>query len=189
MRRRDLLKTALPALPLAGLLQGATIPRPAPDIAITMPNSLPPVRLSQYKGKVIAVEFLLTYCSHCQRASRTTELVYRDYAGQGFMAIGAAINPGGDVVGYKRDHNVTFPVGSVSQDTCMFFMQHLPMQRLLLPMVAFVDHNFNIVEQHGGDDAAFFGEAEEKNLRAVVERLLKARSTPSKAAKSGKKKG
>ncbi len=86
MRRRDLLKSALPAAAALNLLQGATIPRPAPDILITMPNSLPPLRLSQYKGKVIAVEFLLTYCSHCQRASRNTELIYRDYAGQGFMA-------------------------------------------------------------------------------------------------------
>lgn len=185
MLRRDLLKTALPAAAAARLLEAATIPRPAPDIVVNMPNSLPPVRLSQFKGKVIAVEFLLTYCSHCQRASRTTELVYRDYAGQGFMAIGAAINPGGDVVGYRRDHNVTFPVGSVSQDTCLFFMQHLPMARLLLPQVAFVDRNFNIVEQHGGDDAAFFGEAEEKNLRNVVERLLKA---PAAAKAPSKKK-
>jgi len=189
MRRRDLLKSALPAAAAGSLLHGATLPRPAPDIIISMPNSLPAVRLSQYKGKVIAVEFLLTYCSHCQRASRNTELIYRDYAGQGFMAIGAAINPGGDVVGYKRDHNVTFPVGSVSQDTCMFFMQHLPMARLLLPQVAFIDRDFNIVEQHTGDDAAFFGEAEEKNLRAAVERLLKARPTPSKTGKSAGKKG
>lgn len=173
------MQAALPVVAASGLLEGATVPRQAPDILITMPNSLPPLRLSQFKGKVIAVEFILTYCSHCQRASKTTELIYRDYAGQGFQAVAAAINPGGDVVGYKRDHNVTFPVGSVSQDTCMFFMQHLPMSRLLLPQVAFVDRNFNIVEQHTGDDTAFFGEAEEKNLRAVVERLLKA---PAKGA-------
>ena len=184
MRRRDLLQAALPVAAASGLLEAATVPRQAPDILITMPNSLPPLRLSQFKGKVIAVEFILTYCSHCQRASRTTELVYRDYAGQGFQAVAAAINPGGDVVGYKRDHNVTFPVGSVSQDTCMFFMQHMPMARLLLPQVAFVDRNFNIVEQHTGDDAAFFGEAEEKNLRAVVERLLKAPAAPVQKKKS-----
>ncbi|MBL8177502.1 MAG: TlpA family protein disulfide reductase [Bryobacterales bacterium] len=182
MRRRDVLKCALPAAASAGFLQAATLPRPAPDIAINMPNSLPPIRLSQYKGKVIAVEFLLTYCSHCQRASRIAELVYRDYAGQGLMVVGAAINPGGDVAGYKRDHNLSFPVGLVTQDTCMFFMQHLPMARLLFPQVAFIDRNFNIVAQHSGDDAAFFGESEEKNLRALVERLMKAPTAPKKAA-------
>ena len=181
MRRRDLLKTAIPAIAAGHLLEGATIPRPAPDIAINMPNGLPAVRLSQYKGKIIALEFILTYCSHCQRASKNTELIYRDYAGQGFVALAAAINPGGDVVGYKRDHNISFPVGSVSQDTCMFFMQHMPMSRLLLPQVAFIDRNFNVVEQHSGEDAAFFGEAEEKNMRAVVERLLKT-PAPGKAA-------
>lgn len=181
MNRRDLLKYALPAAASTRLLSGATIPRPAPDILISMPNGKPPIRLSQYKGKVIALEFLLTYCSHCQRASRNTELIYRDYASQGFIALGAAINPGGDVNGYVHDHHLSFPVGSVGQDTCTFFMQHLPISRLLLPQIAFIDRNFNIVEQHGGDDAAFFGEAEEKNMRAAVERLLKAPSTPKKS--------
>jgi hypothetical protein len=167
----------------------ADIPRDAPDLVVTMPNGRAPIRLSQYKGKVIAVEFILTTCSHCQRASRTSEILYRELGPKGFQVIGAAINPGGDVVAYQRDFNLTFPVGTASQDTCLWFMQHPAMLRLLMPQAAFVDRNFKIVAQHAGD-SPFFGDAEEKNMRELVTKLLgpgagaaPAKKAPAKAKK------
>src|SRR5437868_4042384 len=99
MRRRDFCASLLPVA-AAGVLRGADLPRPALNLAINMPNGMPPLQLSKFKGKVVALEFLLTYCSHCQRASRTTEIMYQEFGSKGFVPLGAAINPGGDVVGY-----------------------------------------------------------------------------------------
>ncbi|MCZ2149677.1 MAG: TlpA family protein disulfide reductase [Bryobacterales bacterium] len=177
MKRRDFCLSLAPAA-LAGIAQGFEAPRPAPDIVINMPNGKAPLRLSQFKGKVIAVEFLLTYCSHCQKASRTTEIMYREYGAKGFAVVGAAINPGGDVNAYARDLNLTFPVGSVAQEVCMSFMQVPMTARLLMPQVAFIDKEFRIAAQYSGD-ANFFQVDEEKQMREQIEKLLHQGAAPA----------
>lgn len=154
------------------LLQGATVPRPAPDIVITMPLMRQPIRLSQYKGKVIALEFLLTTCPHCQKASQSLEVAFRKYGPKGLQVLGVAINAEGDPDEYARKYGLSFPVGKVGHDTCMYFMQIPSIQRLLLPQGAFINRQFQIVEQHGGNDDKFFGENEDNNIKEVVERLL-----------------
>ncbi len=183
MRRRDFCLAMGPAAS-AGLLHGANVPRPAPELVIRMTNNRPPILLSSFKGKVIAIEFLLTYCSHCQKASRITEMIYREYGAKGFMALGAAIDPTGDPDAYARDQGLTFPVGKVAHEVCLQFMQHSVMQRLLMPQAAFIDRNLQIVEQHGGD-SFFFGENEEKHLRDLVSKLV----TPPGQAPASTKKG
>jgi thiol-disulfide isomerase/thioredoxin len=188
MRRRDFCLALAPAAS-AKLLQGANLPRPAPELMIRMSNNRPPLLLSSFKGKVIAVEFLLTYCSHCQKASRATEIIYRQFGSKGFQPVGAAIDPTGDPEAYMRDQGLSFPVGKVAHDVCLQFMQHSMMQRLLMPQVAFIDRNFQIVEQYAGD-SFFFGDKEEKHMRELVERLLKPASAvpASKGKKSVSKK-
>lgn len=185
MLRRDFCAQLLPVAAV-GALEGATLPRPAPDLAIEMPHGRPPLKLSTFKGKVIAVEFVLTYCSHCQRASRVTELLYREYGSKGFQPVAAAIDPTGDPVAYARDHNLSFPVGRIKQEQCMEFLQHPMMLRLLMPQIAFIDRNFMIVAQYGGD-SPFFGDNEEKNMREQVEKLLKPAATPARKTTSKKK--
>lgn len=192
--RRDFCKAVLPAAAAlsaassSSLLVAADLPRDAPDLVVMMPGGRSPIRLSQFKGKVVAVEFLLTYCSHCQRASRTSEILYRELGPKGFQVIGAAINPGGDVLAYQRDFGLTFPVGTVTQDTCLWFLQHPAMLRLLMPQAAFIDRNFKIVQQYAGDNP-FFGESEEKNMRDLVTKLLaQGAGAPAKKAPAKKKK-
>jgi len=189
MHRRDFGKILIPGMAAAGtVLQAAEIPRDCPDLVITMPNGRAPIRLSQYKGKVIALEFILTYCSHCQKASRTSDILYREYGPKGFQVIAAAINPGGDTIAYARDLNLTFPVGSVSQEACTSFMQHPAMLRLLMPQVAFIDRSFKVSAQYSVD-APFFGDNEEKNMRDLLDKMLKPAggATPASRKASPKK--
>ncbi|MBL8222634.1 MAG: hypothetical protein JNL62_25570 [Bryobacterales bacterium] len=54
MKRRQLL-AGLGALPLLG----ADVPRPSPDFEVTMPDGRT-VKLSSYKGKVLAFACILT---------------------------------------------------------------------------------------------------------------------------------
>jgi peroxiredoxin len=164
MLRRDLLKSVVPAVATGHLLQGATFPRPALDLKIAMPNGRPPVQLSSYKGKVLLVEFLLTYCSHCQKASLASESVYQELKSKGFEVIGAAINPGGDAAAYARDLNLTFPVGTIQQDFAIGFLQFTVMHRMQMPEVAFVNRNFEVVSQYEGNDP-FFQQNETSNIR------------------------
>lgn len=184
MRRRDILTTLLPAGAATlwnpvGLLHAADLPRACPDFAVNMPDGKQ-LKLSSFQGKVIAVEFLLTYCSHCQRASRSTDLVYRELGAKGFQPIGIAIDPAGDPASYIRNLNLSFPVGRCLQTDAMNFLQLTPVSRMMMPQVCFVDRRFTIREQYSGDNP-FFGEMEEKNIRDLVSKLL-AEGAPAKAA-------
>lgn len=150
-----------------------------------------PVQLSSYKGKVLAVEFLLTTCSHCQKASQAIEKVYKQLGPKGFQPIGIAINEGGDAAEYVQKFGLTFPVGSMHHKPVVDYMQHPSFLRLMMPQLAFVDRKFMVRAQYPGDDP-FFAENEEQNIFKQVEGLLKeappAAPAPSSALPSKKKK-
>ncbi|MCS7026788.1 MAG: TlpA family protein disulfide reductase [Bryobacteraceae bacterium] len=180
MRRRDLISKFVPTgalLSTARLSRGIELPRACPDFSIQMPDGKQ-LKLSTFQGKVIAVEFLLTYCSHCQRASRTTDLIYRELGPQGFQPVGVAIDPAANPLAYVRDLNLSFPVGRCAQSDAMTFLQLSPAARMMMPQVCFVDRRFTIRHQFAGDDP-FFGENEEKNMRELVMKLLAEGSRPA----------
>ena len=74
-----LLCTCLAVMPLAA----AKIPRPAPDLSFFLPSGQE-VKLGNFKGKVVALEFLLTTCPHCKRTSQTMQKLYQEFAPKGF---------------------------------------------------------------------------------------------------------
>src|SRR4051812_18579819 len=68
MPDRRFVLAALAALALPALtLHSAVIPRTPDDLAITL-TSGKQVTLSEYKGKVVVVIFILTNCQHCVNA-------------------------------------------------------------------------------------------------------------------------
>lgn len=65
--------------------------RKAPELAFTVPG-MGPKLLSQYRGKVVAIEFIMTTCPHCQAAAKVMTKYQQDYGSRGFQAIDLAIN-------------------------------------------------------------------------------------------------
>jgi peroxiredoxin len=155
-------------LPLAA----ADIPRPAQDIPIHMDNGQQ-TQLSAYKGKVVAVIFILTYCSHCQAASKALEKVYEAYKGKGFEVVGIAIDPMAKVKlgDFRKEQQVTFPLAYDEPIVAFNFMQHPLMLKPMMPQLAFVDRQGMIRSQFAGE-SPFFNDTE-KNVRVEVEKLLK----------------
>src|SRR5260370_41412340 len=76
-----LLTTAMPAAPI--------LPRPSPDFAINLGQGKQ-IRISQYKGKTIVVAFILTYCSHCQKAVGELSKMQREYGTRGLQVLASA---------------------------------------------------------------------------------------------------
>ena len=66
------LLTSIVALSLAAayLIADPATPRKAPELAFTLAGQGDKL-LSQYRGKVVALEFILTTCPHCQASSHT----------------------------------------------------------------------------------------------------------------------
>ena len=50
------------------------------------------VRLSQYKGKVVLVNFWATWCKPCRVEIPTLNALYRDYKDQGFVVLGVSVD-------------------------------------------------------------------------------------------------
>ncbi len=170
-------------LPLAA----ADIPRKAPDITINLDNGQR-TQLSAYKGKVVAVIFILTGCTHCQAASKSLEKVYQAEKKRGFEVVAIAIDQGAKdrLAAFRKEHQVSFPLAYDAPISVFNFMQLPIMVGPKMPQLAFVDRDGMIRSQYPGE-SPFFGQIpagngpnqekimaaeRDKNVRAEVEKLL-----------------
>jgi thiol-disulfide isomerase/thioredoxin len=171
--KRGLCVTAICAALFAAVASAAEVPRRSPEFSIAL-NSGKQVLLSSYRGKVVALMFVLTYCPHCQQAIQTVSRLQTEYGPRGFQALASAIEDMASlaVPDFVRRFQPPFPVGFNNRDQVLEYLQHPPMYKLLMPQLVFVDREGVIRAQYAGDDA-FFGADEEKNLRAKIESLLK----------------
>ena len=180
---------ALTGLAAAFVLQGADIPRPAPNMKFSMPGG-GVIDLTQHRGKIVALEFLITTCPHCQKCSQILQKMQDEYGPKGFQALGVATNEMAHMLvpDYVKNFGLRFPVGFAPREQAHEFLQHPMILIMYVPQLVFIDRRGNIKAQHaGGSD--FFKE-EEKNIRAQIEGMLKegtpaGRSTSTKAAPKG----
>lgn len=163
-----LLGLALVALPAFSQV----IPRPAPALTVDVPGG-GKLDLARYKGKVIALEFLLTGCPHCQQCSRTLSKLIREYGPKGFQPVGAAINQDADshLQEFIQQNGVNYPVGLSNQEAANTYLQHSMMVPMQMPQLVFIDRAGTIRAQYSGT-SPFFAD-EERNMRTTIEELLK----------------
>jgi peroxiredoxin len=172
------------ALVLPGV--AAVVPRPAPEFVIRMVNGQQ-VLLSQFRGKVVALEFLHTTCPHCQACSGVMEKMYKEFGGKGFQPLGVAFNDFAHMLvpDYVSQLSLTFPVGTGGRDEVLTFLQQPVMERFYVPQLVFLDRKGVIRAQYPGGDKFF--ENEEVNMRAQIESLLKESGTSAKKSGGGAK--
>jgi thiol-disulfide isomerase/thioredoxin len=166
----------------------ATIPRHSPEFAVSLNNGKQ-LLLSQHKGKVVGLIFILTYCPHCQKAVTALSKLQQEYGPRGFQVLASAIEDMAAVAvpDFVRRFNPAFPVGFNSRNAVLDYLQHPIMNRLLMPQMAFIDRQFTIRAQYPGDDK-FFGDDMEKNMRQQIEALLKDASGGSQKKSGGQRK-
>ena len=176
-------------LGLAGLaltlpVVGATIPRPAPEYTYqTGPNTTG--NFSQYKGKLLVVEFLLTGCSHCQKISRELQALQTEFGPKGLQVVGVAIDDqyGNRVGPFKQEQGVTFPVGFIrNKDSAYGFLEYSVMKAMLMPQLVIIDRSGVIQRQISGEEP-ILGENSAVQLRAIIEKML----GPAAASKTAPK--
>ena len=68
--------------------------------------------LSEYKGKVILLNFWATWCGPCRVEMPSMETVYRDLKNEGFEILAISSDPQGVVVTrpYSESNALTFPI-------------------------------------------------------------------------------
>lgn len=175
----------------AAVPTGPKVPRPAGELVVSL-NGGEQVLLSQYRGKVVVLELLLTTCPHCQRCARTIQSVWQEYAPKGVQALGAAVNDEArtDLIRFLAMTGAHFPVGTADKALGYKFLQVDNQEGpVYFPQLVLLDRKGQIRYQFDGTND-FFKE-EDKNLRAALDKLLAepaAASTVHKPTASKKKK-
>lgn len=178
------LKSLIAAICLTGVAASAQIPRPAPDLAIKSPTGMVSM-LSKYKGKAVALEFVLTTCPHCQQSCRILTKMHHEFGSQGFTPVAVAINEMAHmyVDDFVKQFGITFQVGWQVHDTAMQFLQHPVMKPMMMPQIVFIDKEGVIRAQFEGSDPFFADELkQEANMRTQIKKLLQPQAAAKKAA-------
>jgi peroxiredoxin len=155
-------------------LAAATIPRQSPEFAIqTMDGKQ--ILLSQYKGKVVVLAFILTYCPHCQKTCGILGQMQKEYGPQGLQILASAIEDMAKmtVPDFIKKFQPPFPVGYDLRDNVYTYLQHPSMLQMMMPNLAFIDRQGVIRSQYAGDDKFINSDDQEKNIRGEIEKLLK----------------
>jgi thiol-disulfide isomerase/thioredoxin len=123
---------------LAASLIGAE-PQKAPELAFTIPGQGQKL-LSQYRGKVVALEFIFTTCPHCQAASKVMTKFQQEYGPRGFQALDIAVNDNADLLveNFVKDYQVGFPVGWTPRTQMTEFMGFND-GRFVVPQLVIID--------------------------------------------------
>ena len=175
MSKRRFLVPALALLFVAApALRAINVPRQSPEFAISLNNGQQ-VLLSQYKGKVVVVAFILTWCTHCQTVIGLLIQDQKLYGPRGFQVLASAIDDdaAAKVPGFIKQFNPPFPVGFNNPLVAIDYLEHPHMLTPHMPILAFIDRQGVIRAQYEGDDKFFGEDQREKNLRAKIEELLK----------------
>jgi peroxiredoxin len=175
---KSLLFLTLSVLPLVA----AEVPRKSPEFAAKMPAG-GQLLLSQYKGKVVVLEFAFTTCPHCQASARLLTQLYKEYGPRGFQPIAVAFNEMANMLvpDFVKNNGVTFPVGSSLREPVLNYLQLSPEERLSVPQIVIIDRKGVIRQQ----SMASMDEktATEANLRNMIETLLKESATSAAPVK------
>lgn len=176
MVRNGWLRTAALLLVAACLLAALEIPRKPPDFAISM-NDGKQLLISQYKGKVVVLAFVLTTCPHCQRAVGFLTADQNEFGPRGLQVLACAVESHSDqaVPGFIRQFHPSFPVGfNLDQAKVLGYAQHPLTQIPHMPIMLFLDREGIIRAQYEGDSAFLNMETMGQNIHKEIEDLLNA---------------
>lgn len=179
-------RTALLSLLIAPLILIAqqSSARKAPELAFHVPGHGEEL-LSQFRGKVIVLEFIETTCPHCQASTKVMTRLQNEYGSRGFQVLQVSVNAlqvgGGSPQGadqvvsdFARQFGVNFPVGWISMSEMQAFMGWAG-GRFVVPQLLLIDRRGYIRLQTprlgGGDYEQIVNE---QSLQQHIKELLGA---------------
>jgi peroxiredoxin len=112
----------------------------APEISFTIPSQ-GQRRLSDYLGKIVAIEFIYTTCAPCVNTTCTMQKLQSEFGGQGFQAIAVAFNPNAAVLveDFVNSNHFTLPVGWTIGSDVASFLGYGPADRFVTPQFVLID--------------------------------------------------
>jgi len=179
-----ILATLLSGLYLACSLPAATVPRPSPEMMIQRYQQAP-MQLSQFKGKIVALAFIHTTCSHCQDLTRVLKVIQKDYTARNVTVVACAFEEGvvQNFPGYLKALEPNFPAGIAPETEVKKYLGWNDTRDgiLMIPHMVFLDANGVIRGDFDGKDG-FYSKMDE-NIRKQLDKMTKGgTAAPAKAA-------
>jgi len=158
--------------------------RKAPELAFTIPSQGSKL-LSQYRGKVVALEFIFTTCPHCQAASHFMTKLQNEYGAKGLQVLDIAVNQNADLLveNFQRDFQTSFPVGWTPMSEMESFMG-FSSGRFVVPQLVLIDRNGYIHYQTPATENEDWDKLmKEGAIRQHIDELLSTGSTAQRDAR------
>lgn len=152
-------------------------PRNAPELSF-FDHSGKPISLANFRGKVIALEFLFVGSLHCARVAQTLNKLNIDFSSRGFQSLGVAFSaPQSEadavtVDNFIQSMRLAYPVGYTDKENVDKFLERGKYDVLSIPQVVIIDRAGVIRAESGarpGDPKL----EDENSLRTLLETLLK----------------
>jgi len=136
--------------------------KPAPDFTLPQPSGGPPLKLSDYRGKVVLVDFWATWCEPCRAEIPHFVDLQNEYGPQGFQIIGVSMDDSPDPVpAFVKQFKMNYPV---VMGNAQIGEQYGGV--LGLPIAFLIDRQCQIRKKHIGAMEASLFEKEVTNLLA-----------------------
>jgi thiol-disulfide isomerase/thioredoxin len=148
--------------------------RKAPELAFNVPGQGQKL-LSNYRGKVVALEFIFTTCPHCQAASKVMSKFQQEYGPRGLQVIDVAVNQNADLLveNFAKDFQVNFPVGWTTSSEMLSFMGFGVAARYVVPQLVLIDRKGFIHYQTPATESDAWDKLmKEDAIRQHIEELL-----------------
>ena len=169
----------------AGFVMAEDVNQPAPELEIKMEDGRV-VKLSQFKGKPVVLEFFSTTCPHCQKSAESLEKILRAYSAKGVQVLAVTTDEKQrkEFPEFRKKYGATYPMGSVGNQEAYRFFGLSVMKPFYVPTYAFIDRNGVMKERFIGgimpDNPNAGPAAEQAEIAKHVELLLKG--GPAKTA-------
>jgi peroxiredoxin len=156
--------------------------KPSPALTIKQLSG-PPLEISQYKGKVVAIAFIDTNCPHCQNLTKLLNVISKEYAGKPVQILGCAFNDGAQqaLPQFIQQFQPNFPVGYCSRDVVLNYLQFPMVKPLYVPHMVFLDRQGMVRGDYLGESE--FMTHPDVNVRMELDQLLKGGTTTSAATR------
>jgi hypothetical protein len=172
-RKTNFLLATVILTPVVLVTLSSTVFRKPPELTITQPSGVE-TRLSSFKGKVLAIEFLFVRSQRCLRLVEILNKLNRELGSQGFQPIAVAFGPYADpvVLGHVMDYfKLTYPVGYVTADKVDAYLGREGKEILKVPQIVIVDCQGVIRAKSSPKGEPTL--ENESSLRALITTLLK----------------
>ncbi len=119
------------------------------------------VKLSDYKGKVVLLDFWATWCPPCRASVPAIEKIHKAYKGKGLVVLAVSLDEGGwdSVKSFITEYGITYTVLKGTEDVAANYMVRS------IPMLLILDKEGRISKRYLG-----FGNEEdlENDIKSIL---------------------